>query len=963
MRIRHAQIVTNGFWFLVLLHLLVLRCLSAQQCPQAPVLSPSHQLNLFSEEQEVDFGDILAQHISYSLHVIEDKAVAGYLQHVGDRLLQQMPPTKLRFRFYLVDSPDANAFAIAGGRVYVTRKLIATVHSEDELAGVIAHELGHQLAHHSALDWSRIFHDMLGVTKLGDRSDIEDKYNRVLDAYRTKQGVFAQSNSEREQLGADQVAVYAVAHAGYAPQAVIAFWDRFTESHGRKGNWLTDFVGNTRPESKRLREFVNNLGVIPPACISATGGDSSSDFESWRSVVRNYKGFGKTESLNNVSLKRTLEPALRDEIRFFRFSPDGKYILAQDSTSIFVLAREPLAFLFRIDAVDALNAQFSPDSHSVVFYTRGLRVERWNISEQRLDDVQEVYVFGGCVQTALSPDGNFVACLRRNRDTYSFLDFLLFDVRTGSAVFTKKTFARPGVWIETYVNYLRYLELQNGPTVVPMAFSPDARYFIAGQYEAHLMLDLKSLSEIPVPGALRRVTSTSFAFVGPDQIVGSDGQDLEHASLVRVPSGEVTSSDIPIKGRALYPASKGPYVIVRPMEKAPIGLMDLKAKRIVMASRTDALDIYDSEFVEERTNGEVGLYTQAGQKPTATLTLPRSPLARLESVAVAPKVRTIAMSVRSRGAVWDLTSGERLFYVRGFHGAFFDAGALFFDFFPVNQASLHPVKGQSDRDVHRLEAEEPGDSLARADLANHSIVPIREMKKHTRVHQFGSVIITWAPENEDEPLKHLTLEARDARTDGSLWSRHYAKGFPQIEGSSAGDTAVFSWYLGTQGAKEELRDDSETRKLVDSVKETEGSYLVEIVDLGSGKALAKFPIETGRASFRASYFLAAGSTLLMLDDQRRVHLYSYKGTRIGTLFGGAATLSPEGAVAVEREPGRLELYGGTDLRQGDELTFGSGVAFFGFTTDGKNLVVVTDDQTVFVIDVPQRDPSVKNAVH
>lgn len=430
-------------WLLVFVGSLLVGFGFAQQCPQAPALSPSHELNLFSEEQEIDFGEVLAAKISYSLHVIEDDAVAGRLQHIGDRLLLQMPPTRLRFRFYLVDSPDANAFAVAGGRVYVTRKLITAVRSEDELAGVVAHEMGHQLAHHSALDWSRIFHDMLGVTKLGDRSDIEDKYNQVLDAYRTKEGIFAQSNrGEREQLGADQVAVYAVSRAGYSPQAVVDFWDRFTESHGRKGSWLSDFFGSTRPESKRLREFVKNLGAIPASCINATGHASSADFERWQAAVRNYKGFGKKESLHKVVLKRALDPVLREDIRVFRFSPDGKYLLAQDNTSIFVLTRDPLVFLFRIDALDAHGAQFSPDSRYVVFYTSGLRVERWNITEQRLDDVDELYVFNGCVQTALSPDGHYLACIRPNRDTYFPLDFLLLDVKTGAAVFTKKNYIR-----------------------------------------------------------------------------------------------------------------------------------------------------------------------------------------------------------------------------------------------------------------------------------------------------------------------------------------------------------------------------------------------------------------------------------------------------------------------------------------------------------------------------------------
>ena len=120
----------------ILLTVLITVPSSAAQSCSPPVLAPSHALNLFNELQEYDLGEVFAEHISFSLHVIEDEAVAGYLQRIGNRLVAQMPPTKIRFRFFLVDSPDANAFAIPGGRVYVTRKLITTLHSEDELAAL-----------------------------------------------------------------------------------------------------------------------------------------------------------------------------------------------------------------------------------------------------------------------------------------------------------------------------------------------------------------------------------------------------------------------------------------------------------------------------------------------------------------------------------------------------------------------------------------------------------------------------------------------------------------------------------------------------------------------------------------------------------------------------------------------------------------------------------------------------------
>ena len=66
--------------------------------------------------------------------------LTAYLRAVGERVLKKMAPTDLHYRFFLVDLPVANAFAIPGARIYVSRKLVAFTRSEDELAGILARE-------------------------------------------------------------------------------------------------------------------------------------------------------------------------------------------------------------------------------------------------------------------------------------------------------------------------------------------------------------------------------------------------------------------------------------------------------------------------------------------------------------------------------------------------------------------------------------------------------------------------------------------------------------------------------------------------------------------------------------------------------------------------------------------------------------------------------------------------------
>ena len=84
-----------------------------------------------------------------SLPLIEDPAVARYVERVGRKLTDTLAPEAFEYRFFVVQSPVLNAFAVPGGYVFVFSGLLARANSEDELAGVLAHEIGHAHAHHA----------------------------------------------------------------------------------------------------------------------------------------------------------------------------------------------------------------------------------------------------------------------------------------------------------------------------------------------------------------------------------------------------------------------------------------------------------------------------------------------------------------------------------------------------------------------------------------------------------------------------------------------------------------------------------------------------------------------------------------------------------------------------------------------------------------------------------------------
>ena len=102
---------------------------SVEEPCRAPALAASTETNIFTPEQEVEFGEIQAELFEPALQIVDDEALTAPLREIGERLIRHLPSAGMRVRFMLIDLPTANAFAMPG-RVYVTRKLLALAKTE-----------------------------------------------------------------------------------------------------------------------------------------------------------------------------------------------------------------------------------------------------------------------------------------------------------------------------------------------------------------------------------------------------------------------------------------------------------------------------------------------------------------------------------------------------------------------------------------------------------------------------------------------------------------------------------------------------------------------------------------------------------------------------------------------------------------------------------------------------------------
>ena len=115
-------------------------CLLAAGCAWNPV-KKRPEVVLVSRAQEKELGDAEAKRVAEAMGLHDAPALDAYLSTVGQRLVEHAPGHDT-YVFHVVDMEEPNAFALPGGHVYVSRGLLAIMNSEDELAGVLGHEIG-----------------------------------------------------------------------------------------------------------------------------------------------------------------------------------------------------------------------------------------------------------------------------------------------------------------------------------------------------------------------------------------------------------------------------------------------------------------------------------------------------------------------------------------------------------------------------------------------------------------------------------------------------------------------------------------------------------------------------------------------------------------------------------------------------------------------------------------------------
>ncbi len=101
-------------------------------------------------EKEKEVGEEFLLELQQEVPIVQDPFITSYINRLGQKLVTQMGPQPFKYRFFIIDDPSMNAFAVPGGYVFVTTGMIRQTEREGELAGVMAHEISHVYARHMA---------------------------------------------------------------------------------------------------------------------------------------------------------------------------------------------------------------------------------------------------------------------------------------------------------------------------------------------------------------------------------------------------------------------------------------------------------------------------------------------------------------------------------------------------------------------------------------------------------------------------------------------------------------------------------------------------------------------------------------------------------------------------------------------------------------------------------------------
>jgi len=235
----------------------VIICLSTPLSSKAidllPLLLQGVQvLNLsnISDRQEVDLGQQMNQEIQQEVRISRNSQLNSYVEQIGRRLAANSTRPNIPYTFQIVEDPAVNAFATAGGFIYVNTGLLKTADNEAEVASVLAHEMGHIEGKHliKQMRQKAIASGVATATGLDKSKAVGIGVQLALNLPRSRQ----------DEFDADKRGLANITRTGYAQLAMVSFMKKLQGSRS-----VPTFLSTHPGASDRVISLQNQIKNQP----------------------------------------------------------------------------------------------------------------------------------------------------------------------------------------------------------------------------------------------------------------------------------------------------------------------------------------------------------------------------------------------------------------------------------------------------------------------------------------------------------------------------------------------------------------------------------------------------------------------------------------------------------------------------------------------------------------------------
>jgi len=230
----------------------------------------SNAANFLSDYEAEQLGKSFIRQSRYRIPYVSDPELVGYINRLGNRLLEVSEDAGKDYNFYLIDNNVINAFAVPGGHIAIHTAILTKSESESELASVVAHEISHVTQSHISRKFENSQYDswlaigaLLAAAASGSAEAAQAAFGISQASIIDRQLTF----SRAYETEADSLGIRLLSRAGFDPEAMPVFFKRLLTESRISESHAPEFIRSHPLTINRISESAERVRAYPKAPV------------------------------------------------------------------------------------------------------------------------------------------------------------------------------------------------------------------------------------------------------------------------------------------------------------------------------------------------------------------------------------------------------------------------------------------------------------------------------------------------------------------------------------------------------------------------------------------------------------------------------------------------------------------------------------------------------------------------